>query len=114
MPKTLYAEFTVKPGNEARVAEMMRELTVLVRQEPGNVIFAPYTEEANPNRYFVFEVYEDEAAFEAHISAESGARFNAELAELIEGDASELTWLRPVPIDAGDRSRPRTRIDPAR
>ena len=63
MPKTLYAEFTVKPGNEARVTEMMRELTVLVRQEPGNVIFAPYTEEANPNRYFVFEVYEDEAAF---------------------------------------------------
>jgi len=101
MPKTLYAEFTVKPGNEDRVAEMMRELTVLVRQEPGNEIFAPYTEEANPNRYFVFEVYADEGAFQAHISAVYGARFNAELAELIEGDASELTWLRPVPIDAG-------------
>jgi quinol monooxygenase YgiN len=100
MPKTLYAEFTVKRGNEARVAEMMRELTALVRQEPGNVVFDPYTEEADPNRYFVFEVYDDEAAFHAHISADYGARFNAELADLIEGDASELTSLRPVPVDA--------------
>jgi len=101
MPKTLYAEFTVKPGHEARVAELMRELTGHVRQEPGNVTFEPYTEEANPNRYFVFEVYADEAAFQAHISADYGARFNAALTELIEGDASELTWLRPVPLDAG-------------
>jgi quinol monooxygenase YgiN len=101
MPKTLYAEFTVKRGHEARVAEMMRELAGHVRQEPGNVTFAPYTEEANPNRYFVFEVYADDAAFQAHITADYGARFNAELTDLIEGDASELTWLRPLPEDAG-------------
>jgi quinol monooxygenase YgiN len=96
MPKTLYAEFTVTPGNEQRVAEMMRELTAHVRQEPGNLSFDAYTEEANPSRYFVFEVYKDDAAFEAHISADYGARFNAELTDLIEGDGSELTWLRPL------------------
>jgi quinol monooxygenase YgiN len=96
MPKTLYAEFTVTPGNERRVTEMMRELTAQVRQEPGNLCFDAYTEEANPNRYFVFEVYKDDAAFEAHISADYGARFNAELTDLIEGDGSELTWLRPL------------------
>ena len=28
MTKTLYAEFTVKPGSEDRVAEMMRQLTI--------------------------------------------------------------------------------------
>src|SRR3954452_11454635 len=95
MPKTLYAEFTVMPGNESRVAEMMRELTALVRQERGNLVFDPYIEEANPNRYFVFEVYRDDAAFEAHIAADYGARFNAELTDLIEGDASELTRPRP-------------------
>jgi len=97
MPKTLYAEFTVTPGNEERVADMMRELTALVRQEPGNLIFDPYTDEANPNRYFVFEVYKDDDAFQAHISADYGARFNAELTNLIEGEASELTWLRRLP-----------------
>jgi quinol monooxygenase YgiN len=100
MPKTLYAEFAVKPGNEPRVAEMMRELAAHVRREPGNVVFDPYVEEAHPNRYFVFEVYEDQAAFDAHISADYGARFNAELTDLIEGDASELTWLRPLLTDS--------------
>ena len=96
MPRALYAEFTVTPGNEARVADMMRELTELVRAEPGNLVFEPYIEEAQPNRYFVFEVYADDAAFEAHIGADYGARFNAELAALIEEDRSQLTWLRAL------------------
>lgn len=96
MPKTLYAEFTVKPGSEERVAEMMRELTELVRQEPGNQLFLPYTRESNPREYFVFEVYRDNAAFQEHITAEYGAKFNAELAEHIEEDGSVLTWLQPV------------------
>lgn len=96
MTKTLYAEFTVKPGNEDRVAEMMRQLTSDVRQEPGNQLFLPYTRETNPREYFVFEVYEDDAAFQEHISADYGARFNGELADLIEEDGSILTWLQPV------------------
>lgn len=96
MTKTLYAEFTVKPGSEDRVAEMMRQLTNEVRQEPGNQLFLPYTREANPREYFVFEVYEDDAAFREHISADYGARFNGELADLIEEDGSVLTWLQPV------------------
>ena len=96
MTKTLYAEFTVKPGSEDRVAAMMRELTEHVRREPGNQLFLPYTREHNPREYFVFEVYEDDAAFREHISADYGARFNGELAEQIEEDGSVLTWLRPL------------------
>ena len=95
MTKTLYAEFTVKPGSEARVAEMMRELTEKVRSEPGNELFLPYTRESNPREYFVFEVYRDEAAFQEHISADYGAVFNGELGRHIEGDGSVLTWLQP-------------------
>lgn len=96
MTKTLYAEFTVKPGNEDRVADMMRQLTEEVRREPGNQLFLPYTRETNPREYFVFEVYEDDAAFQEHISADYGARFNGELADLIEEDGSVLTWLQPI------------------
>jgi len=96
MTKTLYAEFTVKPGSETRVAEMMRELTEKVRSEPGNELFLPYTRESNPREYFVFEVYRDEAAFQEHISADYGAVFNGELVRHIEGDGSVLTWLQVV------------------
>jgi quinol monooxygenase YgiN len=93
MTKTLYAEFTVKPGSEARVAEMMRELTEKVRQEPGNQLFLPYTRQTNPREYFVFEDYADDAAFQEHITADYGAKFNGELAAHIEEDGSVLTWL---------------------
>ena len=96
MTKTLYAEFTVKPGSEVRVAEMMRELTEKVREEPGNQLFLPYTRQANPREYFVFEVYSDDAAFQEHITADYGAKFNGELAEHIEEDGSVLTWLDAV------------------
>ncbi|WP_159612482.1 putative quinol monooxygenase [Glutamicibacter sp. JC586] len=94
--RTLYAEFTVKEGHEARVAEMMNELAARVRQEPGNVMFLPYVREENPREYFVFEIYADEQAFQDHISADYGAVFNNELTEHIEGEGSELTWLRPI------------------
>ncbi len=70
MTKTLYAEFTVKEGSEARVAEMMATLAGHVRNESGgNVMFLPYTRETNPREYFVFEVYRDEQAFQEHIGA---------------------------------------------
>jgi len=96
MTKTLYAEFTVKPGSEERVAAMMRDLTERVRNEPGNQLFLPYTRESNPREYFVFEVYRDDEAFREHITADYGAVFNAELAEHIEEDGSVLTWLQPL------------------
>jgi len=94
--KTLYAEFTVKEGSETRVAEMMNELAQKVREEPGNILFLPYVREEHPREYFVFEIYVDEQAFQEHITADYGAVFNTELTEHIEGDASQLTWLRPV------------------
>ena len=93
MTRALYAEFTALPGAEARVAQLVAGLTALVRDEPGNLAFVPYTLESNPRRWFVYEVYADDEAFQRHIAADYGADFNAELVTLIEEDASTLTWL---------------------
>ena len=97
MTKTLYAEFTVNPGSEERVAELMRGLTERVRAEPGNLVFDPYTRTEDGRKYVVFEVYRDEAAFQEHITADYGLEFNRELAGLIEEDGSQLSWLEPLP-----------------
>jgi len=94
--RALYAEFIVLPGSEERVADMLRELTAHVRQEPGNIAFVPYSLESDPRHIFVYEVYRDEAAFQEHISAPYGAVFNSELGRHIEGDGSELTWLKQL------------------
>lgn len=94
--KALYAEFTARPGCEAELAELVRQLTQDVRREPGNVLFDPFTRSAAPRSYVVFEVYRDEDAFRAHLHSEHSLKFNARLADLIEGTASTLEWLDPV------------------
>ncbi|PPH34856.1 putative quinol monooxygenase [Rathayibacter rathayi] len=94
--RILVAEFTAKPGHEETVAGMIADLAVLVRQEPGNVEFVPYRREDDPTRFFVYEVYRDEEAFQAHISADYGAVFNEKLGPLIVQPHSQLTWLAAV------------------
>jgi quinol monooxygenase YgiN len=93
MTWALYAEFTANPGAEERVAELVRDLTARVRAEPGNVFFNPHTLVDEPRRWFVYEVYRDEAAFREHLAADYGAEFNGALAELVEGGGSTLTFL---------------------
>ena len=91
--RILYAEFTALPGNEERVADLVRGLAARVRDEPGNLVFAPSRKRDNPAQFFVYEEYADADAFRAHIGTDYGATFNQALAELIEGDGSALTWL---------------------
>ena len=92
----LYAEFTAKSGQEERVDELIGGLTDKVRAEPGNLEFVVYRERDEPRRFFVFERYADEEAFQTHIGADYGAVFNAALSDLIEEDGSQLTFLIPT------------------
>jgi quinol monooxygenase YgiN len=48
MTKSLYAEFTAIAGCEERITELLTELTDLVRAEPGNIAFVPFTLENAP------------------------------------------------------------------
>lgn len=91
--RILYAEFTALPGNEERVAGLVRALAEEVRTEPGNLVFATNQKRDNPAEFFVYEEYSDDDAFRAHIESEYGATFNKALVDLIEGDGSALTWL---------------------
>lgn len=91
----LYAEFTALPGHEQEVATLMAGLSVDVQSEEGNVVFAAHVERDRPRRWFVYEVYRDEAAFQTHLSADYGAVFNHRLGSLIEEEGSALTFLRP-------------------
>jgi quinol monooxygenase YgiN len=97
MTWALCAEFTAIPGAEDRVAALVRDLTAQVRAEPGNLVFNPHTLVDEPRRWFVYELYRDEAAFRDHLAAEYGAVFNAALAPLVDGGRSRLTMLAEGP-----------------
>lgn len=96
VPVALYAEFTAKPGFSEAVAVLLAELARKVQREPGNLVFEPHQEEADTDKFFVYEVYRDASAFQTHLSADYGSVFNAELTELIIEDGSVLTHLRPL------------------
>ena len=90
----LYAEFVaVDDAAAAKVDELLRALTIAVRAEPGNIAFDAYRKQGNPNAFFVYEIYANDAAFQSHLARAHGREFNAELVGLVSGGASELTWL---------------------
>ena len=91
--RTLCAEFTARPGHEADVERLVAGLAGRVRQESGNVSFIVHRRLDDPAAFFVYEEYADDAAFAAHIQADYGVAFNAELAAHIVEPTSRLTWL---------------------
>jgi quinol monooxygenase YgiN len=93
-PTILHATFTARPGEGDRVAELLRDFADGVRAEEGNVVFDATRLVDDPDRFFVYEVYRDEAAFQAHLAAPAGVPFNAALQELIVEPSSQLTFLR--------------------
>ena len=92
----LYATFTASTGNADAVAVLLADYAATVRKEPGNVLFEASRKATEPDAFFVYEEYADEAAFQAHLNAPYGAPFNAALAPLIVEPQSRLTFLRRV------------------
>lgn len=95
-PVSLIAEFTARPGKADEVAELLAGLAIDVRAEPGNVVFDTYRRFEAPDKFVVYEIYRDRAAFEAHIGADYGAVFNGKLRALIEEPNSVQTFLSKV------------------
>ncbi|MBO0979607.1 putative quinol monooxygenase [Microbacterium sp. SD291] len=95
-PTILHATFTARNGHGDQVADLLRDFAETVRAEEGNVVFDAFRLADDPNSFFVYEVYRDEAAFQAHIGAPAGIPFNAALRELIVEPSSQLTFLRRI------------------
>ncbi|MEU9137566.1 antibiotic biosynthesis monooxygenase family protein [Streptomyces sp. NPDC048404] len=96
MKKNLLAEFTAREGAQDEVARLIGDYALKVREEEGNLAFDVYTKAAAPRAFWIFEVYRNEDAFQAHLNAPYGGPFNAALDPLVEEDASVLTFLNPL------------------
>jgi quinol monooxygenase YgiN len=69
MGYVLAVTWVAKPGEEARVAEILRAMVPLTRAEPGCVHYVAHVGSDDPRRFFLYEEYRDEAAFQAHQDA---------------------------------------------
>jgi quinol monooxygenase YgiN len=95
-PKILIAEVTARADTADRVQQLLTDYGHTVRKEPGNQAFVCYRIDGRPEKFLVYEIYADEAAFNTHCSAPENATLNAALAPLVEGSGSILTFLQPV------------------
>jgi quinol monooxygenase YgiN len=70
MAYVVSAIWTANEGSEAAVLDAVRELAPLSREEPGNRYYQAYQDPAEPRVFRLFEVYEDEAGYQAHMDSD--------------------------------------------
>ena len=60
------AKWVARPGEEARVEELLRVNAEASRAEPGCRDFSVLRSTSEPRTYLLYELYDDEQAFQAH------------------------------------------------
>lgn len=63
------ATWNVKPGRESAVRAALSALAAESRKEPGNQLYLAYASPDDPLSFQIFEVYDDEEAFQAHVAS---------------------------------------------
>jgi len=59
----------VRAGEEARVANALRNMVAPTRAEPGNLDYQVFRDPKDPSLFVLFERYTDESAFQAHLAS---------------------------------------------
>ncbi|HEY8676753.1 MAG TPA: putative quinol monooxygenase [Candidatus Dormibacteraeota bacterium] len=83
MPYVAAVTWTARAGTEQRVEEILAEMVVPTRAEPGCLMYEVHRSVDRPRVYFLYEQFVNEAAFILHIDSEPYKR-------LIVGDAVTL------------------------
>jgi len=66
---------TFRPDDREEIAQVLRELTRLSRQESGCVSYIPHQVESDPDTILIYEQYKDEAAADAHRASPHFAQY---------------------------------------
>jgi quinol monooxygenase YgiN len=85
-------------GLEGTFRERIVGLVRAVRREPGCLTFTAYGARDAPGRFYLYEVYTDAAAFEAHLKTDHVHTFISAIPALSTGGPSSLIQLNEIPI----------------
>jgi quinol monooxygenase YgiN len=62
----LAVTWEAKAGEADAVADILARLAGAVKAEPGTLLFWPHRSPSNDHVFFLYELYVDDAAFQAH------------------------------------------------
>ena len=77
---SLYVEMEAKPGKEAEVETFLKSALPLVEAEPGTIAW--FAIRMAPNKFGIFDVFENEAGRDAHLNGKVAAALFAKAPEL--------------------------------
>jgi len=84
--------FDVHAGHAQSFATRVARQAADSLREPGCRRFDVWTDPADPARVFLFEIYDDRAAFDAHLATDHFTAFDAEVGPWVRGKTVE-TWV---------------------
>lgn len=64
------AIWKAKAGEEGRIEEVIKIMTPLSREEPGNVYYQAQVSPEDPTKFFLYEQYTSAQAYEDHKATE--------------------------------------------
>jgi autoinducer 2-degrading protein len=71
----LAVTYTFQPGREDEAVGYFRHLIPASRAEPGCRMYVVHRGKDDSSRFFIYEQYDDEAAFDAHVNSEHFQRY---------------------------------------
>ena len=74
MAYVVAATWRAREGEEAAVARILDTVVPLVRAEPACRLFQAHRGIDDPREFFLYEQYDDEAGFQAHLASEAFQR----------------------------------------
>jgi len=88
MSQTAYVvKLTAAEGKRDEALSALGRLVAATEDEPGTVHYTMHTEADDPNVIWFYELYADQAAFEAHIGSTTMAEVMGSLGGLLDGPA---------------------------
>jgi quinol monooxygenase YgiN len=88
-------KLTTAEGKRDEALSVLGKLVAVTEDEPGTVQYLMHTEVADPNVIWFYELYADQAAFEAHIGSTTMAEVMGSLGSLLDG-AADMRQLEVV------------------
>ena len=106
---SIFVTINIKPGyKDSFVTAVLDDAIGSVRDEPGCFRFDVLQDESNPNRIHLYEVYQDEAALEAHRQAPHYVKWRSIVNDWFDGAPERVSSSTIFPIESGWKNQKST------
>ena len=105
---SIFVTINVKPEHvEAFKAASVGDAEGSTRDEPGCLRFDMHQDAENSARFYLYEVYRDEAAFQAHLETLHFIRWRDAVTSFFDGEPERIDMKTLFPSDEGwERQKP--------